>query len=64
MDSSLRRADGEPGAREDPDDQHSGIYTGSSLRDKAALLGITTVLEKPVDYDRLLDVIERHCPGP
>lgn len=41
---------------------YSGIYTGSSLREKAATLGITTVLEKPVDYDGLLDVIERHCP--
>ncbi|HEY2386983.1 MAG TPA: response regulator [Candidatus Binatia bacterium] len=41
---------------------YSGIYTGSSLREKAAMLGIETVLEKPVDYDHLLDVIERYCP--
>jgi len=41
---------------------YSGIYTGSSLREKAATLGIETVLEKPVDYDHLLDVIERYCP--
>jgi len=41
---------------------YSGIYTGSSLREKAAALGITTVLEKPVDYDGLLDVIEKYCP--
>ncbi len=41
---------------------YSGIYTGSSLREKAAACGITTVLEKPVDYDRLLDMIEEHCP--
>jgi len=43
---------------------YSGIYTGSSLREKAAMLGITTVLEKPVDYDHLLDVIEHYCPRP
>lgn len=41
---------------------YSGIYTGSNLREKAAALGITTVLEKPVDYDGLLDLIEKHCP--
>jgi len=41
---------------------YSGIYTGSSLREKAAEVGITTVLEKPVDYDGLLDVIEKFCP--
>jgi len=41
---------------------YSGIYTGSNLRERAAALGITTVLEKPVDYDGLLDLIEKHCP--
>jgi two-component system response regulator MprA len=41
---------------------YSGIYAGSSLREKAAALGITTVLEKPVDYDGLLAMIEKHCP--
>ncbi len=41
---------------------YSGIYTGSNLREKAGALGITTVLEKPVDYDGLLDLIEKHCP--
>ena len=40
---------------------YSGIYTGSGLREKALGLGITTVLEKPVDYDTLLDLVERHC---
>lgn len=40
---------------------YSGIYTGSGLRQKATALGITTVLEKPVDYDTLLDLVERHC---
>ena len=39
----------------------SGIYTGPGLREKAAALGITTVFEKPVDYDKLLDLVERHC---
>ena len=53
-----------PALAQIPTIAYSGIYTGSSLREKAAQLGITTVLEKPVDYDRLLDVIERYCPRP
>jgi len=40
---------------------YSGIYTGTGLRQKAAALGITTVLEKPVDYNGLLDLVEQHC---
>ncbi len=40
---------------------YSGIYTGTGLREKAAALGISTVLEKPVDYDALLDLVERYC---
>lgn len=40
---------------------YSGIYTGAGLRQKAGALGITTVLEKPVDYNGLLDLIEQHC---
>jgi two-component system chemotaxis response regulator CheY len=40
---------------------YSGIYTGSGLREKALGLGITTVLEKPVDYDALLDLVEKYC---
>jgi len=40
---------------------YSGIYTGSGLREKALALGITTVLEKPVDYDALLDLVEQYC---
>jgi CheY-like chemotaxis protein len=40
---------------------YSGIYTGSGLREKALDLGITTVLEKPVDYDTLLDLVEQYC---
>jgi two-component system chemotaxis response regulator CheY len=43
---------------------YSGIYTGAGLRQKAGALGITTVLEKPVDYNRLLDLIEQHCCWP
>ena len=41
---------------------YSGIYTGSSLREKANALGIEAVLDKPVDYDGLLDLIEKYCP--
>ena len=40
---------------------YSGVYTGVGLRQKAGALGITTVLEKPVDYNGLLDLIEQHC---
>jgi two-component system response regulator MprA len=40
---------------------YSGIYTGTGLRQKALTLGITTVLEKPVDYDALLDLVEQYC---
>ena len=40
---------------------YSGIYTGTGLREKATALGITTVLEKPVDYDALLDLVEQYC---
>jgi two-component system, chemotaxis family, chemotaxis protein CheY len=40
---------------------YSGIYTGSGLREKAQALGITTVIEKPVDYDALLDLVEQYC---
>jgi CheY-like chemotaxis protein len=51
-----------PRLAEIPTIAYSGIYTGSSLREKAAAVGITSVLEKPVDYDGLLDVIEKYCP--
>ena len=51
-----------PRLAEIPTIAYSGIYSGSNLREKAAQLGITTGLEKPVDYDGLLDLIERHCP--
>jgi two-component system, chemotaxis family, chemotaxis protein CheY len=41
---------------------YSGIYTGTSLREKATALGIEAVLDKPVDYDGLLDLVEKYCP--
>jgi two-component system response regulator MprA len=40
---------------------YSGVYRGGALREKAAALGISMVFEKPMDYDVLLDLVEKHC---
>jgi len=37
-------------------------YSGySSLRGRASAMGLGTFIQKPVDFDTLLDIVERHC---